>query len=451
MPGQSPINYPYHRLAISGFLFVWTLAVFLPGAYSVDSWNQFREVSSGHYDDWYGTGLATTWRCLWLLTGNYMSLYVVQMFLYWTFITFLLWPLRFTGIAYWLTLGCALFFCFIPQYVMRDSLASIAWGLAALFLLQATRQDSQRRSLSILGLIFLAYGVWVRINALAAFLPLAYVAIVLLGGRHLALWKRMLLTVSSCIVLFLCIQLLTYRVQKADKTFPGYKLKLLDLSGISMLSGENLFPPAVTHFPRFNLDTLYARYSPAGIDEIYWPEDGKSIFPYPTAVVDSIVGKSWLSAIRRHPGYYLQNRFTGFLYYLRIKKRFAPELYWNVATFFIQPDGPLPAKIENTKLHLKIIAMYGRFYHTFLYDPWFWLLLNVLACGIFIVRYRKSDRDIYWLAHACIQSSGILFTLSQVLIYQHDRDFRYNYWNVFVVFLAIPGLLYSNGSRQKSG
>jgi hypothetical protein len=442
-------NYTYHRLIISGFLFVWTLTVFLPGAYSIDSWNQFKEVSSGHYDDWYGTGLATTWRCLWLLTGNYMSLYTVQMFFYWTFITLLLWPVRFTGIVYWLTLGCALFFCFIPQYVMRDSLAVLSWGLAALFLLYAGQQAGHRKTLSILGLLFLAYGVWVRINSLAAFLPLAYIAIVLLGGRDLSLWKRLLLTISTCIVLFLGIRVLTYNVQKAAKAYPEYKLKLLDLSGISRLSGENLFPPAVTHFPAFNLDTLFARYTPAGIDEIYWPDDGKPIFPYPTETLDSIVGKSWLSAIRRHPVYYLQNRFTGFLYYLRIKKRFAPELYWNASPFFIQPGGPLPAKMEDTKLHLKIIAVYGRFYGTILYAPWFWLLLNIAGFAWFVYKCRKNPGVNWWLTHACIQLSGVFFLLSQVLIYQHDRDFRYTYWNVFVVFLAIPGFFATK--RQGAG
>ncbi|HLZ86210.1 MAG TPA: hypothetical protein VKQ52_03170, partial [Puia sp.] len=232
-------NYQRHKLLIAGFLFIYTLSIFLPGAYSVDSWNQWKEVTSKHYDDWYGTGLATSWRFLWVLTGNYMCLFVAQMLLYWIFITLIFWEVPFKSPVYWLGLGAGLFFCLIPQYVMRDSLTVLAWGVAALLLLYAGRSETHRRSLAIAGLLLLAYGVWIRINAFIAFLPLAYAGILLLSRRRIAPWKGMLLSGAACLLLMVTIQLFTYRVQKAERLYPDYKLKLLDLSGISKLSGEN--------------------------------------------------------------------------------------------------------------------------------------------------------------------------------------------------------------------
>jgi hypothetical protein len=439
-----------YKLIITGFLFVYTLSLFLPGAYSIDSWHQWNEVTTKHYDDWYGTGLATTWRWLWLLTGNYMCLYVAQMLLYWTFITLLLWQVNFRSFAYWLGIGGALFFCFIPQYVMRDSLTVLDWGLAALFLTYATQIDKHRRLLAIIALLLLAHGLWVRINAVIAFLPLAYIAILLLEKNKMAVWKRWFITIAAGIVLIAGIQFFTYNVEKAERTFPDYKLKLLDLSGISKLSGENCFPPAITDFPAFNLDTLYARYTPASIDDIYWPTNTKPIFPYPNDTLENAVSKSWNSAIRRHPVDYLRNRVDGFLYYLRIRKRFQWDQYWNVAAFFVFPDNPLSLKGENTFLRRKITAAYGHFYRTPIYDPWFWLLLNIAAFVLFAYNYRKkprSDRQ-HWLIHAGIQLSGILFLFSQLLVYQHDRDFRYSYWNVFVAFLAFAGIF---AKRQRAG
>jgi hypothetical protein len=439
-----------YKLIISGFLFVYTLSLFLPGAYSTDSWDQWKEVTTKHYDDWYGTGLATTWRWLWLLTGNYMCLYVTQMLLYWTFITLLLWQVNLRSFAYWLTLGGALFFCFIPQYVMRDSLTVLDWGVAALLFLYAGQYEKYRKRLTILGLLLLGHGLWVRINAVIAFLPLAYIAILLLEKKKMALWKRWVITIGGSIALITGIQFFTYTVQKAGRTFPDYKLKLLDLSGISKLSGENLFPAPIKDFPAFNLDTLCARYTPASIDDIYWPPDRKPFFPYPNDTLDNAVTKSWNTAIHRHPLYYLQNRIDGFLYYLRIKKRFPSDQYWNVAVFFIFPNGPLALKGEDSFLKRKITAAYGHFYRTFIYDPWFWLLLNIAAFTLFAYNYRRkprSDRQ-YWLIHACIQLSGILFTCSQLLVYQHDRDFRYSYWNVFVAFLAVAGIF---AKRQRAG
>jgi len=433
---------------IAGSLFLYTLCLFLPGAYSVDSWNQWREVTTKHFDDWYGTGMASTWRLLWIVTGSYASLYVTQMVLYWSFITLLLWRVPLRSFAYWITLGAALFFCFIPQYIMRDSLTVLEWAIAALLLLYAGSNVTHRRKLTILALLLLAHGVWVRINAIVAFWPLAYVVILLLGKR-LALWKRLLLTVAVSVVLLVAVQFITYRIQKAERLYPDYKLKLLDLAGISRLSGENYFPAEINHYPAFHLDTLYARYTPASIDDIYWPEDHRPIFPYPNDSLNQAVSKSWAAAIRHHPVYYLENRLTGFLYYLRIKKRYAMVDYWNVAPFFIFPDNPLGLKHENTKLKTRITAAYGHFYRTPIFDPWLWLLLNGVGLGLFIRRYRRRPEKNYWLVHACIQLSGILFLLSQVLIYQHDRDFRYSYWNVIVAFLAVPGLFGVFGAGQK--
>jgi hypothetical protein len=448
LPNQITPNHPYTRLIISGFLFIWTLSIFLPGAYSIDSWNQFNEVTGGRYDDWYGTGMVITWRRLWLLTGNYMSLFVAQMLLYWAFFTALLWQVSLRSPAYWVGQVVALFFCFIPQYVMRDSLMVLAWGLAALFLLYATLPAVRRRLLVILGLVFLAYGLWVRINTLIAILPLLYVCVLLLGGNRVAIWKQVGITIGACILLFLGSQFMTYHVQKAAHTYPEYKLKLLDLTGISKLSGENYFPPAIRNFPGFNLDTLYRRYTPADLDEIYWPEDQKRIFPYPDDSINRSVTQYWLSAIRHHPLYYLENRFTGFVYYLHLRKRLSPMEYWNVSAFWIQPNGPLPVKMEQTRMKERISNMYLWFYPTILFDPWLWLLFNIAGFAFFCYKIRKDSRNQWWWVHAGIQLSGVFFILSQMLIYQHDRDFRYSYWSVFVVFLAIPGLF---AKRQGAG
>ena len=428
---------------------MWTMSIFLPGSYSIDSYNQWYEVNGARvYDDWYGTGLVATWKWLWQLTGNYMCLYVAQTFAYWTFVTMLLWRVDIKNIGYWIGLGLGIFGCFIPQYVMRDSLCVLAWGIATMLLVRASESEKHRRILTVMGLMLLAYGLWVRINMIAAFMPLVYIGILLLGGQRLAVWKRLALVVGACIVVFLGIHIVTYKIQKAYHAYPEYKLKLLDVTGISKLSGENLFPPEITSFHGFHMDTLMMKYTPAGVDDIYWPENGRPIWPYPNDSLNKSLTHAWVTAIKRHPFYYLENRLTGFIYYLHIKRRFPIGQYWNVVMFWIHPDGPLPAKLENSPLKDKLGKAYGSFDKTCLYDPWFWLLLNTIGVCIFGYRSFKKPGDLYWLTLACIQLSGVVFILSQALIYQHDRDFRYTYWNIFVVFLLIPGLY---GKRQGAG
>lgn len=434
-----------YKLCLSIALCLWTLYLFFPGAYSIDSWNQWKEAAAGHYDDWYGTGYATTWRWLWKLTGDLRCMFVFQMMVYWAFITALLWPIPLKSKGYWIMLLLGLFFCLIPQFVMRDSLTVLAWSMAMILFIRAARRPRYRTALTIIGLLLLAYGLWLRINALIALLPLLYIGVILLGGEVLAAWKRILIVIVACIFIFLTIRIGTYQVQKSTRAYPEYKLRLLDLSGISRLSGENLFPVEFNRHPYFQFDTLMRLYTPAGIDEIYWRDTEHPIWPYPNDSLNKLVGHAWINAIRRHPLYYLENRFTGFLYYLRIKKRFPTGQYWNAPVFYIEPKGPLPPNTNWTPMMHKISELYRWFNGALVYEPWFWLLLNAVGFGLFVRYMRKrpaGDRQ-FWLIHACIQLSGIFFIFSQLLIYQHDRDFRYTYWNVIVALFAVTALLFA--------
>ncbi len=75
---------------------------------------------------------------------------------------------------------------------------------------------------------------------------------------------------------------LTYKVLQAKKAYPGYKLKLLDVAGISVLSDTDLFPSCIRDYPYYNYDTIRINYISAGFDNIYWPADsGRSVIPSP--------------------------------------------------------------------------------------------------------------------------------------------------------------------------
>jgi hypothetical protein len=121
----------------------------------------------------------------------------------------------------------------------------------------------------------------------------------------------------------------------------------------------------------------------------------------------------------------------------------------------------------------RFTGMYTALGVTCIYSPWFWLLLNMagfvgfLYCsrreainavgagnladahsaGSLVGEPRNDENRLctpyrirYWQLHAWIQLSGVLYTLSQFPVYQHDRDFRYNYWNVFVALIAVAAM-----------
>ncbi len=271
-----------NKLLLSAVLFLWTLTVCLPGEYTVDSWSQYDQAVRGSFTDWYGTGVSFTWRCLWLVTGNYMSLYVALMLMYWAFFTLLVWPVRFNSFVYWTIMVFGLFFVFIGQSVMRDNLAASDWALAVVLFLYAeasTGAGRRRRNLTLLALFLLAHGVWVRFNTVAGALPLLFVGILLLSKKRLPLWRHLLLTFAAGILLFFAQSFMTYKVLNASKAYPEYKWKLLDVAGITKLTGVNYFPPEIRNFPQFNLHTVNKEYTPAGVDELYFRSKETAVFP----------------------------------------------------------------------------------------------------------------------------------------------------------------------------
>ncbi|MDR3713307.1 MAG: hypothetical protein P4L51_10860 [Puia sp.] len=507
------------KILITGLVIAWLFCLFMPGSYGADSWSQFHQVTTGAYDDWFGGAFSWTWRMLWLLTGNYQSMFVLQMVLYWVFLLLLVRRVPIRSIGFWALLLLVAFFSFIPQYVMRDSLTSLLWGIAALMLAEVGEGAGGNREAStgkgahegkVIATFLLVFGLWIRTNTVVALLPLTWLFVSpfeLFKGRSSGTavrstpavpvpgtgssathgsrsgspwlgafgwtrrirWKSLLLSLAVCGVFLFTAQTLTYRVIHATKAYPAFKLKLLDLTGISKLSGENLFPPILTRYSYFHYDTLLRQYTPASFDDIVWPPDGRpSMIPYPDAAMDSIVTRSWLSAIGRHPLLYLRNRWEGFLYYLRIRQRFKSGGYWNVSVW-IEPNNALHVQQAPNDLRDWFTGMYTSLSPTCLYSPWFWLFLNTAAFAGFLYRSRRaakkaagSDSGVndsvdthssathtdghrfsavrYWQLHAWIQLSGVLYTLSQFPVYQHDRDFRYSYWNVFVTLIAVAAV-----------
>jgi len=246
-----------------------------------------------------------------------------------------------------------------------------------------------------------------------------------------------MLTVAILITAVICNYFINYNLLHAEKTYPQYKLKLLDVVGITKLSGEDYIPACISTYRDFNKQKLLSLYTPASVDDIYWPPGGsKPIIPYPNQRLNNSLDSCWKKAIIHHPLAYLENRGQGFLYYLRLKKRFAANQYWNTA-IWIDPNNPLKLVGESTFFSAKFGVLYSFLNSTPIFDPWLWLLIN---SGLFILFARRlyNNKHIYFYkAQALIQLSAVIYLLSQFFIYQHDRDFRYNYWNVFVFLIGI--------------
>lgn len=423
-------RYPGVHVFVILFLFVWSLTVFFPGSYSIDSWRIFYEVTGGPYSDWHSPIIALTWKILYKITAQFFSIYVLQMAIYWLFFYLLLRVVT-VPLTYVLTLLIALFLLFIPQYVMKDVPHALSWAMACVLLLKPGQEN--RRSVGAVAFLLLAYGLLVRPNGIVGMIPLLFILtemFVLKEGR----WKQAGLVSLAALVLLAGYFIGTYKILEAKREYPEYKLRLLDIAGITCKTGVNYFPGCITSHPDYRHDTVMALYSPASIDHIYWPEGGGSFVPRVDAGLNACISEAWAGAIMAHPLVYIANRFEGFLYYLRIKKRFDDDQYWNTA-LWIDPNNPLGLKREHNPHADYLLQKWNSFNGSVFFDPWFWLLLNMVFFMICLWNYRRTGSYGYKIM-ACVQLSGVLFMLSQFPVFQHDRDFRYNYWNVFVFVLG---------------
>ncbi len=433
------------KITVGLTLFIYTFSVFFPGSYSNDTWAQYNHAINEYFGDWFDPGLSYLWYTLIHLTGSFISLYVLQMALFLLFITMLTWDLNIKSLKFWLATALSTFFVVIAQYIMRDSLMAILWGLAVVLLFRSENFSNKSRYRFVLIAFLLCFGLWIRSNCVIALFPLiaAFVRVSVYPKK--INWK---ISLTLCLLLpFLILtglRFVNYSILKTNNEFPAYKLKMCDIAGISILSGENLFPALIKTYPKFDIEKLKTVYSPASFDHIYWPNDRKyDLVPFPDQKLNEEVAKSWVNAIKKHPLYYLKNRMSGYLYYLRIKKRFEKEDYWNVP-IFIDSDNPLHVATLANPVREGFNIMYHKFNKTIFYEPWFWLVLNCIGFVLFAIR-NKAFPSLFLEINLYVQLSGILYLLSQFFVYQFDRDFRYNYWNVFVTLIAICSLLNKSG------
>lgn len=430
-------------------LFLWSLQVFFPGSYSVDSWSMYGQASAGVYSDWHAPLFSFSWRILLLITKKFYSIYLLQMLLYWLFAWLLLVRINRSNFIFLAGILFSLLLLFVPQYVMKDTMLAICWGIATMLLLVVAEKYSRRKNLVLWTAILLfSYGLLIRINALPAALPFIYLLTGLFRPRATRIAKAAI-AITAGICFFFLNDIITYKLLRAGHDHAAYKLELLDIIGIARNTGDDYMPDNVRSFPGYDPQKIMAQYTPASIDDLYWPADQKSyVFPNPGDAVADSVHSRWKQAVLHHPWAYLCNRTEGFLYYLRLKKRFAANDYWNAA-IWIDPNNPLGVKRANNYFTERFCHIYADLGRSWFFTPWAWLLLNILLLYRFAANYRKTKHSFYKIV-MLMQASAILYTLSQLPVYQHDRDFRYHYWNVFAAFIGFV-CLFRQMPGQASG
>lgn len=431
-PQKNPVSalslIPFY-LGLTGFLL--NLVAYYPGFMSPDSLVIYEQSISQHYGDWHPPLMAWAWSFLNRLYSGPQVMLIFQLALLWTGFYFLA-----TGwfssrrSRTWLFCGLLLapFVQNFAGYIIKDAQMALSWLLSFSIIARAGFRHRRMTLMeAIISFLLILYGALVRINALPGAIPLFF-----LWFDNYCAWTKRRPGMVAAVVLSLllaigCQSLLNY-VLKPQKQYPEYKLYLHDMAGIYVRTGKNYFPSFINEYPGFDTAYLRANYTTATLDDLYWNEEKKIFFPPLNDSTGPIARKAWARSISDNPGAYLYNRWDGFLYFLRIKKRtwivtLNAVISPNSFGITFKPNVVSRAFIGTIKFQSGMPYM----------RPWFWLIMNIsiLIAGFFT--FDAAIRKIIFV----LTTSSLLYLLPQFFVFQVDTDFRYFYWNCLSLFICV--------------
>lgn len=427
-------------LTIIGLIsFCISFYVFSPGFMSLDSLDQYEQALTHKYSDWHPIIMALVWSLLLKVYDGPHLMLALQLAMFFTAMTIIARTIKGRwGIVLIILMPSAPFIHNFLGYVIKDVQMATCGLLAFAILARAVLHE---RPLGVIektvSWVLITYCILIRLDSFLAFLPF----IVFWAWSILRIKKPLSITLVTVMSLF-CIGLISMTISsilKPEKTYPSRKLFIHDLAGIYKETGVNVFPSDIFEEVKgFDTNYLSKNYHTATYDMIWWNNDNVLMIPPPKAKFVNNLKEAWENAIKAYTGIYLHQRFEGFLYHLRIKKRSDDFFYYHP---WVQ-DNEYGIALKHTRPHYLFIEWMEINKGMFYFLPWFWLLLNFL---LIIPTFIIADKKLKYLTLVLLTSS-LLYRLPQFFVFQTDTDFRYFYWTC--ISCTLSAYLILRGIRQ---
>ena len=422
-------------------LFVLSFIAFNPGFLTPDGLDQYKQALSGEYTDWHPPLMAFTWRMLNHIHNGPEVMLVMQLVLLWGSVYLLATAVKSRlWYVFMVLFALAPFILNFAGNIFKDMQMAFAWLMAfSLLFNRIVRHVKVSKLVAAITLLLILYGTWIRPNALpgAAALLLLW-AWVMTAQQS----RRVFIIVSLLLIVFTVAGtfLFTGRIFNAKKQYAENKIFMHDLAGIFVKTGDNVFPAMMYDKPQFDTGYIRANYLPATFDFMWWNNDGKNVRPHQADRASNKLKAAWKKAVLKYPTVYLSNRWDGFLYFLRIKKRTdefgysSPWVIQNEYGFVAKGRGFHEAVFAHVDMHKNMPYM----------RPWFWFFLNIILAGFIPLVKRKETRVLY----TALVLSSLVYVLPQFFIFQIDTEFRYMYWNCIACTIALFIFIQSKLGKQ---
>ncbi|MFJ5732359.1 hypothetical protein [Streptomyces paradoxus] len=424
--------------AVAAVCCLGTVLVFAPGYLSPDSLDQLRQAEGKKpLTDWHPPVLSLVWRALIAVTGSIAAILVLQCLVFWAALWVLarcVWGLTASrgGSLAVLGLGLTPFVLTFVGVVWKDVhaafalLAACAVAFTGLLLRDRGLRPAVRWGLLWLGVLFLAYAMLVRKNAVVAAVPVFVMLVLALWGRP---GRRTWVTCTAALVAGLAVPAAAISVFAAPlQTRQGAQIMLDDL--VHVLSVEELRSADVPPALRDRLVASARECERVGaLSDAYW-----ACYQRPA---DGLRGDSgditslWLREMSGHVPGYLQYRLLLF------------------TTLLFETDYAYKAGITRNDLgievaHPRLEDALGTYVKgmiedvPWLFRGWFWL-------AVALVLAVRPGRGVFAMPVRALGISSAAYILGYLPI-MPATDFRYVYWPAIACALGLLLLWLGRGT-----
>ncbi len=416
----------YLLIALLGFLFFYIACY--PGYMSPDSMDQYIQSKTQIYSDWHPPIMSWWWWILNFIFPGPQGMLFFHLLLLWGSLGALAIHFRAQKTA-----GLFLLIGLVPWL---SNFEGVLWkdvGLAYTLLAASTVFImTERKNLfsTVIIIPMLLYAFMVRGNAFFAVIPFFW-----LLARYLKPDLRFISTAIYTLVLLLIFQsaayLINYKILHAQKQHPEIFMMVDDLVHISAAVNKNLIP--FVDDQTVQLCSKKLNTSLSCIHKIARAESKE----YTKENWHQVRSSLWLGAVIKYPRIYLKYRLACFLNFIRNDKK--DPFYTTQFGTVDNSWGVVKERNALTTPYESAVKSSIDFLPNF-FKPYFWLIWNIIFgfLSLFLVGNKKII--------LCIRVL-ILSSLCYILGYfplVPNPDFRYIYWSILAIHLAVAIFLVSD-------
>jgi hypothetical protein len=409
-----------------------TVLLLFPGYMTNDATYVHSYIADRQLGDWQSPLMTLVWALIDPISPGPGSMFLLVASLYW--LGFGVIALTVARRSAALALAVPLLGLAPPSFMLlsmiwRDILFSATWLFAAAIVYAvADRAGPWRRTVQILALLLIGFGILLRPNSITA-APLL-IAYAVWPARFK--WKRTaLLFIPALVAGYGLIHVVYYEILHVKRENPLHSLLVFDLGGMSHFAKENQFP--VTWSAQETALLTDRCYEPQHWDS-YWTLDPcKFVMGRLERRDDIIFGTqrlvdAWTGAVTAHPFAYLAHRLTFIWTFLA-----APNITLELYKIILPDETPL----AHNAYFMALLPLHEAIKSTLLYRTGLWLILALAVVG-WSWRARRTPSGAFAIS---IAAAGILYVLTFGLL-GVATDFRYAHWGVVAgLGSLVPALL----------